>query len=626
MIRINQIKCEPKQVTLPDGGMDETVLKKKAASVLHIPTGAIQGLWIRRRSIDARKKPQIFYIFSVDVALSGLSEKRVLSRARGADCQSSPWTAYAFPGGGKEEMRGRPVIVGMGPAGLFCAYELALHGYRPVLLERGKSVEERTEDVARFWNEGVLSPESNVQFGEGGAGAFSDGKLNTLIKDQDGRCAEVLRIFCAHGAKEEICYDHKPHIGTDALCGIVRSMREAIIAHGGEIHFGTKVTGLHLENGRVTEISAVCGGQAQDSPCGERTGDIPRGGQEQRFSCGAAVLAIGHSARDTMQMLYESGIEMEAKPFAVGLRVEHPQSLINQSQYGTADAGILGAAAYKLTAQTKSGRGVYTFCMCPGGYVVNASSEPGMLAVNGMSYSGRDGRNANSAVIVTVTPEDYNDTHPLSGIAFQRELERRAYEAGKGKVPVERYGDFRAEVSRKAAVSPRTGGTEGGSSCSARAEGEVDKRADGSAIADEKNRAEILCDGAASGSARADDRTGGNAAACTQWEPCIKGAYTYARIAEILPQELAEAFVEGMESFGRKIPHYNDPHTLLEGVESRTSSPVRILRNEKLVCRNVDNLYPCGEGAGYAGGIVSAAMDGVRVAEAIARKYRRVQD
>ncbi|MBD5482919.1 MAG: FAD-dependent oxidoreductase [Lachnospiraceae bacterium] len=540
---------------MPDGSMDEALLMKKAAAILHVPPKAIQALFIRRRSIDARKKPQIFYIFSVDVVLSEFAEEQVLSKGRNADCQKSPWVAYEFPKEGRKEMQGRPVIVGMGPAGLFCAYELALHGYRPILLERGKCVEERTEDVARFWREGVLLPESNVQFGEGGAGAFSDGKLNTLIKDKDGRCTEVLGILCAHGAKKEICYDHKPHIGTDALCEVVRNMRKTIAAHGGEIRFETRLSGLRIENGKVTGVSAVCDGQECD------------------IACGSVVLAIGHSARDTVQMLYDSGIEMEAKPFAVGLRVEHPQALIDQSQYGKTEAGILGAAAYKLTAQTKSGRGVYTFCMCPGGYVVNASSEPDILAVNGMSYSGRDGSNANSAVIVTVTPEDYGDTHPLSGIAFQRDLERRAYEIGKGSIPVQRYGDFKAEVLAQAVQS---------------------------------------------------EKDTGNISAFASFEPCIKGRYTYANVSAILPRELSEAFVEGMEAFGRKIPHYNDARTLLEGVESRTSSPVRILRNEELVCRTADNLYPCGEGAGYAGGIMSAAMDGVRVAEAIAEKYRCV--
>lgn len=566
MIRINQIKCEPEQVTMPDGSMNEALLVKKAAAALRIPAKEIRSLFIRRRSVDARKKPHIYYIFSVDVVLAGFSEEQVLMKSRGADCQKSPWKEYSFPKEGSQSMQGRPVIVGMGPAGLFCAYELALHGYRPILLERGKSVEARTEDVARFWEDGVLSSESNVQFGEGGAGTFSDGKLNTLIKDKDGRCAEVLRIFCKHGAKREICYDHKPHIGTDALCGIVRSMRETIIAYGGEVRFGTKMSGLHMKDGKVTGIAAVCGRQEYDIPCA------------------LVVLAIGHSARDTVQMLYESGIGMEAKPFAVGLRVEHPQALIDQSQYGALDAGLLGAAAYKLTAQTKSGRGVYTFCMCPGGYVVNASSEPNMLAVNGMSYSKRDGSNANSAVIVTVEPKDYGDAHPLSGIAFQRKLERRAYEIGKGSIPVERYGNFKREVCKR----------------------EIKEREDMQREDMQRGDAERIFP--------------------ASFEPCIKGTYTYAKVSDILPHELAEAFVEGMEAFGEKIAHYNDAQTLLEGVESRTSSPVRILRNEELVCASADNLYPCGEGAGYAGGIMSAAMDGVRVAEAVAKKYRSMDN
>lgn len=560
MIRVDQIKCAPAQVTMPDGSMNEKLLVQKTAEILRIAPTAIKELFIRRRSIDARKKPQIFYIFSVDVVLPKGQEEQVLKKNRNAGCRKSPWVEYTFPATGRcpQNMQMRPVIVGMGPAGLFCAYELALHGFRPVLIERGKAVEERTKDVARFWKEGVLDPDSNVQFGEGGAGAFSDGKLNTLIKDKDGRCAEVLRIFCKHGAKQEICYDHKPHIGTDALVSIVRNMRNVILEYGGEIHFETKLSGLTMADGKVTGISVVCGGK------------------ERAMPCAAVVLAIGHSARDTVEMLYEADIPMEAKAFAVGLRVEHPQMLINESQYGSADTGVLGAAAYKLTARTKSGRGVYTFCMCPGGYVVNASSEPGMLAINGMSYSKRDGENANSAVIVTVEPEDYGDGSPLSGIAFQRDLERRAYEIGNGSIPVERYGDYKAEVRGLG-----EDGTEQGIECF---------------ICPSKDTADQA------------------------WEPCLKGRYTYARVSEILPKELAEAFVEGMESFGEKIPRYNDDRALVEGVESRTSSPVRILRNDVLACPAAENLFPCGEGAGYAGGIMSAAMDGVRVAEAVAEK------
>lgn len=561
MIRVDQIKCVPAQVTMPDGSMNEALMVQKAAAVLRIAPSEIKALFIRRRSIDARKKPQIFYIFSVDVVLPEGQEEQVLKRNRNAAFRKSPWVEYVFPVTDRrpQGMQARPVIIGMGPAGLFCAYELALHGFRPVLIERGKAVEERTKDVARFWKEGALEPDSNVQFGEGGAGAFSDGKLNTLIKDRDGRCAEVLRIFCKYGAKQEICYDHKPHIGTDALVSIVRNMRNAILEHGGEIHFETKLSGLKMSDGKMTGISVVCGGR------------------ERVMSCAAVVLAIGHSARDTIQMLYETDIPMEAKAFAVGLRVEHPQALINESQYGSADTGVLGAAAYKLTAQAKNGRGVYTFCMCPGGYVVNASSEHDMLAVNGMSYSKRDGENANSAVIVTVEPKDYGDGSPLSGIAFQRVLERRAYEIGNGSIPVERYGDYKAEVRGGCGEDRAVQSTE---RCCGLSENSVDQA----------------------------------------WEPCIKGNYTYAKVSDILPKELAEAFVEGMEAFGGKIPHYNDDRALVEGVESRTSSPVRILRNEMLACPAADNLFPCGEGAGYAGGIMSAAMDGVRVAEAVAEK------
>ncbi len=564
MIRVDQIKCVPEQVTMPDGSMNEALLIQKTAALLRIQPNEVRALFIRRRSIDARKKPQIFYIFSVDIVVTEEHEAQILKKNRNANCRQSPWVSYEFPYMGKcgQSMQSRPVIAGMGPAGLFCAYELALHGYRPVLLERGKAVEERTEDVLRFWEEGILKPDSNVQFGEGGAGTFSDGKLNTLIKDKDGRCAEVLRIFCMHGADREICYDHKPHIGTDALVSIVRNMRNAILEHGGEIHFGTKLNGLHMTDGKVTDISVVSDGKERSMPCG------------------AVVLAVGHSARDTLQMLYEADIPMEAKAFAVGLRVEHPQALINKSQYGTAKEGMLGAAAYKLTARTKSGRGVYTFCMCPGGYVVNASSESGMLAVNGMSYSGRDGKNASSAVIVTVDPKDYGDGSPLSGIVFQRDLEHKAYKIGNGSIPIERYGDYKAEVCGRNRDTGEDGDVRGKEYC-----------------------ADLV-----------EDSAGG------EWEPCIKGSYTYAKVSEILPKELAEAFVEGMEAFGEKIPGYNDDRTLVEGVESRTSSPVRILRDETLACPVAVNLFPCGEGAGYAGGIVSAAMDGVCVAEAVARK------
>lgn len=333
-------------------------------------------------------------------------------------CSQNPENRLLFTG---------PVIIGSGPAGLFCAYVLAKHGYRPLVLERGESAEQRKKSVDAFWKTGVLNPESNVQFGEGGAGTFSDGKLNTSVKDPSGRNREVLRIFTECGAPEEILYDQKPHLGTDQLIGIVTTMRKKIEAWGGEVRFGAKVTDFGIENGRLTSVTV---------------------NETEKIAAETAVLAIGHSARDTFFKLCENKISMEAKSFAVGVRIEHPQKMITEDQYGPEAPDFLGAAPYKLTNQCENGRGVYSFCMCPGGYVVNASSEAERTCVNGMSYSDREGKNANSAMIVTVTPEDYRPYHVegtpdvLDGVAFQRALEHAAWEAGKGKVPVQLFGDF----------------------------------------------------------------------------------------------------------------------------------------------------------------------------------------
>ncbi len=534
MLRVNQVK-----VRIED---NESVLRRKTAKILQIPEQEILSVKKVRQSIDARKKPEIFYTYSLDVAVK--NEDKVLRKCKGREntVSRSEQVKYAFPKSGTKQRKNPPVIVGMGPAGLFCGYFLALHGYNPILLERGKFVEERQKDVEHFWEMGILQPGSNVQFGEGGAGTFSDGKLNTLVKDKDGRNAAVLETFVKFGAKESICYEAKPHIGTDVLTGVVRSMREEIIRLGGQVRMMSQVTKLFTENNQVTgvEINHI-----------------------ERLNCEQVVLAIGHSARDTFEMLYELGIPMEAKSFAVGLRVEHPQEMINEELYGVGVPGELGAAPYKVTAKASNGRGVYSFCMCPGGYVVNASSEEGHTAVNGMSYSGRDGQNANSAVIVAVTPEDYPANHPLAGIAFQRQLEKKAFELGQGKIPVQRYGEFKAKVEN---------------------------------VTIEKATDEQLT------------------------MPQCKGAYTWADVSQILPKECNEAFVEGMEVFARQIPGFNRPDACLLGVESRTSSPVRIHRDETLQSV-VRGLYPCGEGAGYAGGITSAAMDGLRVAEVIAAEF-----
>ena len=546
MIRINQVKLPVEHTS--------DALHKKVQELLKYK--GPMDVEIVKRSLDARKKPQLFYVYVVDVSVPEKEESKLLRRCHNNRIQKIEPVKYEFPVK-QYEGKARPVIVGMGPAGLFCGYVLAKAGFRPILLERGKCVEDRSRDVEAFWETGHLNTESNVQFGEGGAGTFSDGKLNTLIKDKYGRNKEVLRIFVKHGAPEEILYDYKPHIGTDILKKIVRSMREEIIALGGEVRFETRVTDLLIAGDRIKGL--VLNG-------------------EEELPAERVVLALGHSARDTFSMLHKQKVAMKAKPFAIGMRVEHPQELINLSQYGKKEAGELGNAIYKLTAETSEKRGVYTFCMCPGGYVVNASSEEGRLAVNGMSYSGRNSTNANSAVIITITPEDYGDgTDPLSGVAFQRKMEEKAYQIGKGKIPVERYGNFRRAVLETELQEPEV-------------------------IQDDQKK---------TGTSGMEDIT-----------PCIKGQWTLAPVHEILPDALNHAFVEGMEAFGKKIHGFNGDEVLVEGIESRTSSPVRILRTESAQALGVWGLYPCGEGAGYAGGITSAAMDGIFVAEQLAKALR----
>ena len=577
MLRVNQIKVHPEA--------GEENIRKKAAAVLGIKQVDIEKLVIMKQSIDARKKPEIFYSYTVDVELVKElrgKEDKLLKRCKENQVSKVTDKPYAFPQSGQLVMKHRPVIVGMGPAGLFCGYMLAKHGYRPILLERGKDVDARTRDVEYFWADGKLLPNSNVQFGEGGAGTFSDGKLNTLIKDKDGRNREVLRVFVEHGAPEKILYDSKPHIGTDVLTGVVKSMREELIACGGEVRFETEMKRLVLDQKRVVGIELV-----------NTTGDT------ETLPCETVVLAIGHSARNTFEALYDQQVPMEAKAFAVGFRVEHPQSMINEVMYGKADAGSLGAAPYKVTAKTSVGRGVYSFCMCPGGYVVNASSEEGRLAVNGMSYSDRGSANANSAIIVAVTPEDFGSEHPLAGIEFQRRLEEKAYEAGHGMIPVQRFGEFKRVVEAKQ-----------GSVIAWKAASEV-------IVTDETTKTVIDVTGdSIEGKAREKHEIDNG------YMPCTKGDYMYADLSGILPTECNQAFVEGMEIFSRQIKGFDRPDALMLGVESRTSSPIRIHRDDSLQSE-IRGLYPCGEGAGYAGGITSAAMDGMRVAEEIAKRFAK---
>lgn len=596
MLRVNQVKIRV--------GHTEEQLKRKAAELLRIPSKEILELKILRQSIDARRKPELFYSYSLAVKVR--NEEKLLHKFQGRESQIGRYVPveYVFPQPGGRRRDTPVVIVGMGPAGLFCGYFLALHGYRPMLLERGKCVEERQRDVEDFWEKGCLDSESNVQFGEGGAGTFSDGKLNTLVRDKDGRNSVVLETLVRFGAKENICYDAKPHIGTDMLRNVVRRMRNEIVRLGGEVRFKSLVTDIEVKEGKIAGV--IINGS-------------------ERIACGQLVLAIGHSARDTFSMLYRKGIPMEPKAFAVGLRVQHPQAMINESQYGTADPGSLGAAPYKVAAKGRNGRGVYSFCMCPGGYVVNASSEAGRTAVNGMSYSGRDGASANSAVIVAVTPEDFASEHPLAGIEFQRRLEEKAYELGQGRIPVQRYGDFRELVERRAgqsgAVTPETGASK-----------ETERKLRGLADGEKQLREAVMpetgmpkdTESGVPGQERPDstEDTGQEQADGTEplMQPQCKGEYVWADLSGLLPEECSLAFIDGMENFGRQIRGFDRPDAILLGVESRTSSPVRIGRDETLQS-SVKGLYPCGEGAGYAGGITSAAMDGLRVAEQIAAEY-----
>ncbi len=527
------------RLTLPDIIDNSAVLTKKAAKILGVKETDISALCILKHSIDARKKPQLFQVYTVGVTLRNEKlQEKVIKYCKDKSVAPYIQNPYIFPSTGKTKLSFRPVVIGTGPAGLFCGYMLAKYGYQPILLERGFDVDTRTKDVESYWSGGSLNPDSNVQFGEGGAGTFSDGKLNTLIKDKHGRNKEVLRIFVQFGAPEHILYESKPHIGTDVLRQVVINLRNAIIACGGEVRFGAKMTGFQVKEG------TLCAVEVNNSEWIQTT---------------QAVLAIGHSARDTFTYLDKIHVPMEAKAFAIGMRVEHSQCIINESMYGKEQGNQLPAAPYKLTAQTSTGRGVYSFCMCPGGFVVNASSEPEQIAVNGMSYADRDGEHANSAIIVQVTPKDYGENGPLAGITFQRQLEKKAYLLGSGKVPVQYYEDYVKNVSSE----------------------------------NIKNRE----------------------------KPCMKGAYQLTNLRGLLPTDCEVAFLEGMEQFDKIIPGFAGKETILSGIESRTSSPVRIRRDETLQSPAIKGLYPCGEGAGYAGGITSAAMDGILIAEKIAQEF-----
>ncbi|WP_426321744.1 NAD(P)/FAD-dependent oxidoreductase [Pseudoduganella sp. R-43] len=535
MLRLNEIKLPLNH--------EEPELAKAILARLKISPQQMLGFTVYKRSYDARKKSNISLIYSVDVETT--DDAGILARrADDKHLMVSPDMAYKFVAHGvnADGKQPRPVVIGMGPCGLFAALILAQMGLKPIVLERGKTVRERTKDTFGFWRKRVLNPESNVQFGEGGAGTFSDGKLYSQISDPKHYGRKVLTEFVKSGAPEEIIYVSKPHIGTFRLVKMVENMREEITALGGEIRFEQRVTdfdigeesgvrqmrGLHLASGEYLATNHV-------------------------------VLAIGHSSRDTFETLYQRGVYIEAKPFSIGFRVEHPQSLIDQCRFGpNAGHPILGAADYKLVHHASNGRAVYSFCMCPGGTVVAAASEPGRVVTNGMSQYSRAERNANSAIVVSISPEEDYPGHPLAGIELQRRLEEKAYVLGGSNynAPGQLMGDFVA----------------------GRASSDV-----GAVV------------------------------------PSFKPGITWTDLATILPDYAVVALREAFPAFDKQVKGYFKHDAVLTGLETRTSSPIRIKRNnDDLQSLNTRGLFPAGEGAGYAGGILSAGVDGIKVAEAVA--------
>ena len=517
-------------------------LRDKCAKRLGLSENKIDGIRILRRSIDAREKDNVKFVYMVEVELKkGASpKKRAGWRAAKQDERYDP----AMLSDGKRKPGTRPIVCGSGPAGLFCAYILSINGLCPVIIERGSDADRRKEKVKRFWSGGPLDPETNVSFGEGGAGTFSDGKLNTRSKDREGRFDFILRTFVECGADSEITYDAAAHVGTDVLIEVIKNLRKKITDLGGTFFFDTRLCDVVCEDGRLKKIVTQNRGEMHTD---------------------TLILATGHSARDTFRMLLDRGIKMEQKPFAMGVRIEHPQRMIDIAQYGRFAADILPPAPYHLSGRTRSGRAVYSFCNCPGGYVVNSSSESGLVCVNGMSYSGRSSGVANSAIVAAVGADDFKGDGPLAGISLQMEIEKRAFEAAGGAIPCERFKDF----SGANALRGFKDFSGAGASCGFK-----------------------------------------------DFNPESMGARKFCDIGAILPQEVALAVREGIFLFGKKIKGFDDGGAILSAPETRTSSPVRILRDEGFES-SIKGIYPCGEGAGYAGGIMTAAADGIKTAEAV---------
>ena len=521
MLRISQIKIDC--LLNQEEQLNHTILKK-----LHIQESELIEYKIAKRSIDARDKNQVFYVYEVDIQIK--NEDLFLKNNKDKFITSFKNVEYNYKISPKIPDL-RPIVVGLGPAGLFASYILVLNGIKPIIIERGEDVDTRVKTIESFWKDNILNENSNVQFGEGGAGTFSDGKLNTLTKDKEGRSTFVLETFVKFGANPDILISNTPHIGTDILRTVVKNMRTFLVNNGADVRFNTCLTNIKHYDNKITSIEI---------------------NNSEWLDTNNLILAIGHSARDTFRMLNASNLYMESKPFAVGLRIEHPQDLINESQYGKKYKDALGAANYKLTYQSSNGHGVYSFCMCPGGYVVNASSVDEHLAINGMSNYKRDSKNANSALVVTVNESIYG-SKLFSGLEFQEELEKRAYKLGNGYIPIQLLKDYynNQKSTSLGSITPE-----------------------------------------------------------------IKGQYNFANLNELLPERLNIALKEGITNFAKKIKDFDHPDAILSGIESRTSSPIKIPRDEEFHS-NIQGVYPCGEGAGYAGGIMTSAIDGIKVAEAI---------
>ena len=535
MLQIHEFKIDIKQNTDALGNL--------LCEKLGLRPGMIKELKILRESLDARDKGALKRTYTLAFSLADVAAEEVLLRKKGKLRLEpySPPEAYdlceKFRSANVSAEGPRPIVVGFGPCGMFAALILAEAGLRPIVLERGRPVADRVRDVEKFWNEGILDPESNVQFGEGGAGTFSDGKLTTRIRDP--RIGKVIDEMISAGAPEDIAYKQKAHIGTDVLRTMVTNVRERIESQGGEVRFSSRLTDLFLA--------------ADGSLTGIRVND------EEDLPARDLILAIGHSARDTFRMLHRAGLDMEAKPFSMGVRIEHPQKVVTKAQYGPQGGELTGPADYQLSCKTPEGRGVYTFCMCPGGHVVAAASQEGGVVTNGMSYRARDGENANSALLVDVRVSDFESDHPLAGVELQEKYERAAFLAGGGNymAPAQRAGDFLG-FSKDSEEAP---------------------------------------------------------------EPTYRPGVTWTDISSCLPEFITESLRWALPVLGKKMRGFDDPGAVLTAIESRSSSPVRLLRDRETFQSSVKGLYPGGEGAGYAGGIMSAAVDGVRLAEKIMESY-----